>query len=544
MNKLLKWEDYFLLLIVWIFHSVLNIWYILKDTRPPGWDQSVHSLLSLAYFRGYDIQTTSNYYPPGFHLSIAPFYTLFGESYDVGCFVNIVFLGILLFSIYGIGRTLFNREVGLISAIIISFIPVFISLQRDFLLDFALVSIISLTIYLLLKTDNFNNIKYSVLFGICFGFAFLIKWTAIFFIIAPLCWMIWQAAKEKKKCAYCNKIIIKSKNIVKGFYHFCSERHKKKFEEEKKFTLLKEHNFIVTFLVFVIVSAYWYFPNFLIFSRLMSGSKYWGSIENDPVGLMGFWFYIKAVDTQCIQFFSLLILIGLIVFMFQAERSKKLFIGLSILLPFIIFSLTTNKDARYTLPILIFLILAVGFMISNINNKKLKSTIILGIIIFGVIQTSTITFGYPEFNVPNYIYSHSNSPKQEDWKANEVLDIIQANSKTNNPNILIVYNHGYMNWRTLQYYSFVRRSNNSEKISGFVQKSFNIVGYEFINAYPQEILYLDFVLYVEEDREIVTEQASQIMRANDIFEACISEFEIVDSVMLPNKKELYIYKKK
>ena len=542
--KLKNYADYIVISVILLFHAILNIWYIFKDTLPPAWDQAVHLLLSSAYFRGFDIQSTSDFYPPFYHLSVSPLYFLFGESFNTACLTNIIFLAILVFSIYGIGKILFNREVGLISAIIISFIPMLIGLQRDFLLDFALVSIVSLTIYLLLKADNFNNIKYSLLFGASFGFALLIKWTAGFYIFAPLCWVIWQAAKEKKKCSYCGKLAEKIyctydcgkqnkwKPIIHNFHHFCSERHKKKFVDEKKFILLKEHNFILSFIVFAVISAYWYLPNISVFSKLMSGSQYWGSVEGDPTGLMGFWYYIKIVDTQCIQFFSLLILIGLIVFMFQAERSKKIFIGFSILLPYIIFSLTTNKNPRYTLPILIFLILAVGFMLANINNKKLKSALVLGIILFGVIQTSTITFGYPEFNVPNYIYPNANQPRQEDWKVDEVLDIIQTNSVTNNPNVLILYNHGYMNWRTLQYYTFLN------------QKPFNIIGYEFINIYPQEILNLDFVLYVEEDREVVTEQANQIMRANQIFEMCMSEFEIVDSVMLPNEKELCIYQKK
>lgn len=530
--KFKNYIDYIVISIILLFHSTLNIWYIFRNSLPPSWDQSVHLLLSIGYFRGFDVRTTSSFYPPLYHLSATPLYALFGESFDIACLINIVFLGILLFSVYSIGKILFNREVGLISVVFISFIPMLIGLQRDFLLDFALVSIVSLTIYLLLKTDKFNDIKYSILFGISFGCAVLIKWTAVFFIIVPLCWVIWEAIKEPKKCAYCNREIRTARLILHRFYRFCCDAHKKYFLEEKKFVLLKEHNFIISFLVFITTAGWWYFPNYKIFSKLFSGSQYWGSIESDPVGLAGFWFYIKAVDTQCIQFFSLLILIGLIVFMFQAERSKKIFIGLSILLPYIIFSLTTNKDTRYTLPILIFLILAVGFMISNINNKKLKSTIMLGIILFGVIQTSTITFGYPEFNVPNYIYPVANQPKQEDWKVDEVLDVIQANSDKPQSNVLIVYNHGYMNWRTLQYYVFLNR------------KPINIYGYEFINAYPQEILNLDFVLYVEEDRKAVTEQKNQIMRANEIFEMCISEFEVVDTVVLPNKKELYIYKKK
>ena len=527
--------DYIVISIILLFHTILNLWYIFKDTLPPAWDQAYHLLFSSAYFHGFDIQTTSTFYPPGAHISPVPLYALFGETYEVACSVNIIFLAILLFSIYGIGKELFNREVGLLSAIFISFIPLFIVLERDFFQDFPLLSIVSLSVFLLLKTNNFNNTLYCGLFAVSVGFATLIKWSAPIFIFIPFCWIVYKAIKEPKKCAYCNKLIRKTKNIIKGFSYFCSERHKKKFIDEKRFILTKGHNFIISFLVFITTISWWYFSNYNIFGKLMDRQKYWGMVEGKPevFSFASFFYYIEAiVKHQAYLVIGILLLVGLLFLLIKCEKEKKLLIGLSIFFPYLFFTLIMNKTSRYTIPIFIFLVLCMAFMIASINNKKLKYTIILGIMLFGVIQTSTITFGYPEFNVPSYIYPAANQPKQEDWKVDEVLNIIQINSDKSQSNVLILYDYAYMNWRTLQYYTFL----NKQPIS--------IYGYETINAYPQEILNLDFVLYVEEDINITTEQKNQIMRANEIFEVCISEFEIVDSVILPNKKELYIYKRK
>ena len=530
-----NYTDYIVISIILLFHSILNIWYIFKDMLPPAWDQAYHLLFSSAYFHGFDVRTTSTFYPPGAHISVVPLYALFGETYEIACSVNIIFLAILLFSIYGIGKILFNREIGLLSAIFISFIPLFIVLERDFFQDFPLLSIVSLSIFLLLKTNNFNNTLYCGLFAVSSGFATLIKWSAPIFIFIPLCWIVYKAIKEPKTCAYCSKLIKSTKNIVKGFYHFCSERHKKKFIDERKFILTKGHNFIISFLVFITTIGWWYFPNYDIFGKLMGGQKYWGMVEGKPevFSFASFFYYIEAViKYQAYLVIGILLLAGLLFLLIKCEKEKKLLIGLSILFPYLFFTLIMNKTSRYTIPIFIFLVLCMAFMVASINSKKLKSTIILGIILFGVIQTSTITFGYPSFNVPNYVYPHPNSPKQEDWKIDEVLDIIQTNSDKPQSNVLILYDYAYINWRTLQYYTFIGNI------------PYHIQGYEFINARPDLILNFDFVIYVEEDIKAVTEQKSQIMRANEIFEVCISEFEIVDSVMLPNKKELYIYKKK
>ena len=269
-----KYIDYIVLSVIIVVHVALNIWWILNDMRPPAWDQSVHLVFGLAYFRGYDPVFTSGFYPPGLHLSVSPLFALFGESFDTACFINIVFLTILIFAVYEIGKSLFNREAGLYSALLISFIPMFIIFQRDFLLDFALVSIVAMSICLLLKTNNFHSLNYSLLFGASMGFAILIKWTGIFFIIVSVVWVIYQSLKEEKRCSYCDKII-KKKGITNNFHCFCSEGHKKKFKEESKFVLTKQHNLFFSLIIFVVSAGWWYVPNSTnVVNNLLSGQKY------------------------------------------------------------------------------------------------------------------------------------------------------------------------------------------------------------------------------------------------------------------------------
>ena len=398
--------------------------------------------------------------------------------------------------------------------------------QRDFLLDFALISVVAFSVCLLLKTENFHSLNYSLLFGASIGFAILVKWTAIFFILIPFAWVIYQSLKEERRCSYCNKIV-KKKGITNNFYCFCSERHKQKFKDEDRFLLTRQHNMFFSLFVFVVSAGWWYIPNSTgVVKNILSGQKYWGAVEGDPTGIAGFWYYIEAVGIQTSLFISGLIVVGIIFFFIRAEKDKKILMGASILFPFLVFSMTANKDIRYTLPLLIFFVLVMGFTLSSLKKKQVKILAISAILIVGIVQISTVSFGCPVFDVPNYIYPSANQPREEDWKAEEILSSFQEGS-----HVLILYNQPYMNWRTLQYYNFLYK------------KQLYIDGYEAIIRAGRKVTDYDFVLYVDEDMNIISEQKGQIADANKIFQTQINGFKEIRKIDLPNIKILGIYKR-
>lgn len=522
-------KDYICLSSIWLFHTILGIWFIFKDTRPPAWDQSTHLMLSLLYSRGSSIMLTSNYYPPLFHVVSAPL----SYSYDTATCINFIFLAILLFSVYGIGKVIFNQKVGLLSALIISFYPFLIITQRDFLIDFSLVSVVSLSLYFLFKTENLKNTKYSILFGISVGCALLVKWTAIFFLIIPVIWIVWQSIKEKKICDYCNKII-KNKIITKNFYNFCSERHKKKFTEEGISFFTKEHNLLFLVLTLLLVSGMWYVAHPDIISTMLRAQQHYGIIESEasPLSIASFSHYFSAVNTQTYIFFSLLSLVGLIFLVWKCDRSKKILLGLSLLLPYLVFSLTYNKDVRYTLPILIFIALISASWVINLKHKNLKRVIIAIVLIIGLLQVSTITFGVP--NVSSSFYPNPNTPRQEDWQVTNVLDTITntlPNDLDHRPLIVVLPDHSLVNGVTYTYYTLLREEpyliyNAAYLPEGYLQNIINNV---------------DYIIYKRGEHIAGSTYKEQVNIAYKIFENNKNNFTLVSKFNLPDNSVLELY---
>ncbi len=95
---------------------------------------------------------------------------------------NLFFLFILLSSVYEIGSVLYDKRTGLLAALLGSMLPMVFGLSRVAMLDYPLMCMCSLSCCLLLKTNRFVSVKYSVLFGVIFGLTELTKESAVIFL--------------------------------------------------------------------------------------------------------------------------------------------------------------------------------------------------------------------------------------------------------------------------------------------------------------------------------------------------------------------------
>lgn len=128
----------------------------------------------------------------------APFYFLFGVSEDAGAMVNnALFLTVLIFSIYGLGRVLFDERVGLLAAFTVSMYPLVFNQLRIYMLDLPLTAMVALSIFLLLKSEYLSNKKYSCLFAIASGFGLLTKFNFVLFIFGPVCLVFCKILKKE-----------------------------------------------------------------------------------------------------------------------------------------------------------------------------------------------------------------------------------------------------------------------------------------------------------------------------------------------------------
>lgn len=567
--------DYIFLTILLLFHTTINYIWFKKDTLPPGWDQSGHLILSLKYIH---VLTTpsldviprlisvSNYYPPLFHISASPFYLLFGTSDDVACMSTIIFLGILIFSTYGIGKYIYNRNTGLLSAFLVSMYPIIFGENREYLIDIPVVALVALSIYVLLLTNNFKNKRYSIVFGITLGLGMLTKWTFIFFVIGPFCYVLFRSftwnlsfwtikrliflGKVKKPFILCcfsgiafglfswayvkavfekNFIldtwillyalllgVIISLLIWVVFSWVVSLITEEKFEKILqldsysfissfilllyfkqffsytvnfgyhlviafitlmillKFYFLKDHligslkylfgyqyqkvysnknlitlNILISVLLGILIMSIWYFPNFAPVLYFLSSSSAGGVLEGDPpiFTLKSVLYYLfnlinHQIFLPCFIFF----LIGFI-YMIKTKDKNKAILLLWIILPYLIFTFTSNKDIRYTMPFLPAIAVISTSWISMIGSKKAKSIIIVSLLIIATFQFIAITNGIDAIQhqkvikTPLYdikIYSQhvhiTHPPVEQNWKIQEILRYITNKSKNMSQN--------------------------------------------------------------------------------------------------------------
>jgi hypothetical protein len=194
-----KYWHWIALAFLWLFHTVNNWFWLAANATSTGWDRPKQLLYLLTYdgiLEHVDIVSlfqavTFNdgkwsYYPPLFHFTALPWQRLFGVSEDVAAMTNLIYMAILLLSVYGIGARMFGKHVGLLASCLVSLFPMSFSMTRYFYLDYALTAAVALSVYLLLLTNRFESRNYSLLFGLGLGLGMLIKWLLIFFLLGPL----------------------------------------------------------------------------------------------------------------------------------------------------------------------------------------------------------------------------------------------------------------------------------------------------------------------------------------------------------------------
>lgn len=180
------------------FHIYNNWVFVSTQVTILGWDRPAHLVRTLIYddiLRAVNIRslfealTWSWNRPPLSHLASVPLYRLFGTSTDVALMTNCVFVAMLIFSVYGIGKRLFARKVGLLAAFLVSTYPILFSISRMPYVDYTLTAMVALSIYLLVVCEGFRHRSASLLLGLVMGLGILTKWPFVAFAGGPIAYV-------------------------------------------------------------------------------------------------------------------------------------------------------------------------------------------------------------------------------------------------------------------------------------------------------------------------------------------------------------------
>ena len=197
-RPLVAWS---VLIAVWLFHGAVTLFLYKTTEVPPYYDAANHFNIAAdikdhldrfqptaAWLR--ELYNLSAYYPPGYHLIAAVGMKFVRFNLDAARLPNLLFLGILIASVYLFGRRLFDGKTGVLAGVLVSFFPIVHGLTREIYIDLALLAWVALAFYLLLRTDHFQSPLFSFLFGAVCGLGLLTKWTFPVFLAGPVLWVL------------------------------------------------------------------------------------------------------------------------------------------------------------------------------------------------------------------------------------------------------------------------------------------------------------------------------------------------------------------
>lgn len=200
-----RFKTWHILGAIWLIGALCDRLWLAFDRSIPAWDQTNHLTGSLNYLNALQqaqwfsgewwqhLWKLSSKYPPLLYIVTAPFQLVFGTGPEQALLVNLLFSAILLVSVYGLGKHLFNPQVGLWAAGLCILLPRLYTARIHYLHDYPLTALVAasflcLTLWRDAKT-KWQGWRWALTFGVCFGLGIMIKQTVLFFLFVPLLWV-------------------------------------------------------------------------------------------------------------------------------------------------------------------------------------------------------------------------------------------------------------------------------------------------------------------------------------------------------------------
>lgn len=381
-----------------LFYVVNNGVWLLLDRSSPSYDKAAHAGFALQFLRLFEAPTrlslakllkVTQYWPPFFHLSSVPVTMALGFSVASVAATNFLFLPVAVFSIYGIGRRLFDEWVGAWAVVLTLLYPIVYVLARTVLVDFALLAMVALSLNLVLASDGGLHPRRSWGLGLAGGCAMLTKWTAVVFLIGPvLFWLV--------RCLRRGKPRPVAAAAALG----------------------------LAAVTFAIVALPWYVK---AFGPFIEGAKVaFGSDpiqEGDPVAVLDSIRYYWHSTQASLMSWPLLIptLAGLAAcLVWRRSRAGLLFLLFWTLPPLVFFLLIPNKDARFVVPALPAVAMMAASGIQSMPWPTVRSAIWASTLAVGTLQFYAISFEWP---FPDSHFNNAPSHRA-DWRVGEIVSAI------------------------------------------------------------------------------------------------------------------------
>jgi hypothetical protein len=480
-NKFLYDHLFTILLFLFIlpYGSVTYI-YLKANTAPPRWDDSMYLEHSEIIFN--TLQGHGSYNPAYFNLTTLgqlnpmslythlmggshaplltllplPAYLVFGTGFTA---VIVTLLSLILafhLIFYRFISEITDRPTALWSVVVTSTMPLAAGLSRHFLVEYSLMILVTLWVYLQIKSNHFSEARHNNWMGIVLGLGMLMKISFPLYIIGP---------------------------ILSGLVLVLIDI---KFDRGRLFKLLR--NGLTVLVMGIILMGTWYLPNLKGVLTFALNAGFGGPAQDYSMGnpfdvqvLLNYWMGVINIGISAYHFFILgfLSIVQGAVYLVDKKRSAfhsagklkaPIWIMLSwFLVPFIVFSFGVNKDIRFLLPALP----PLGFLIAKLMKDLFYKNSLGKAAMISLVAFSCFLFGYTSLPLSsNYFLQagpflliapqigYAARPISQIWPLERILIAINEDVKKNNPAnpdspvfIGVVPNYQYFNINNLGYFA-------------------------------------------------------------------------------------------
>ncbi|MCD8488017.1 MAG: phospholipid carrier-dependent glycosyltransferase [Desertifilum sp.] len=451
--KLNRYRNFLILGLIWLLGAIADrVWYAL-DNSVPAWDQADYLTGALNYwqllqtpqwFSGdwwYTFWTRSPKIPPVAYVSATPFIHLFGAEPDQAIIVQFFYSAILLASVYGLGTLLFTPAVGLWAAGLCELLPGLYYYRLDFLLDYPLTAVITLSFlcltlwYLSWREPHSKQWLWAILFGVCFALSLLLKQTALFFLLVPFVWIGVEALRKRQWS--------------------------------------KVGQWLLSGSITFVLAYPWYRLNWLLI--LTSGKR--ATIDSaiaegdPPLYTLEAWTYYGKILPYLTSWPLLLIpIVGLIFYWWKYHRVVAFpqtrirtslgWLAIFVLGAYLLCSFNINKDDRYVLPYLpaISLVLAYGLLSWDKVTRQWGKVIRWGTVSLGIVLMVLNLYPIGGTALTGLLspYTQRYAYLGEPWPHPEVIDRIIQTEPNLRVNLGVLPSTPTLNQHNFNYYGALR----------------------------------------------------------------------------------------
>jgi 4-amino-4-deoxy-L-arabinose transferase-like glycosyltransferase len=204
------------LVLLWAILVAINIQWLERHILafPPPWDPAFYLWVSLRLHHALsdagvaalysEFVQRSPYAPPFLPLTSVPLYMLFGDSRLVAHLTTSLYLLLLLAGIYDLAARRHGHTAGFVAALLTASFSAVVNLSRDYLMDFPFVTLLTLAVAALSRSEGFRRRGASLAFGGLLGVALLTRMMAGVFFVGPVLWALFAHRGEEQRARWTN----------------------------------------------------------------------------------------------------------------------------------------------------------------------------------------------------------------------------------------------------------------------------------------------------------------------------------------------------